>query len=85
MKTCLPPKVLGMDVQLVKRSFTRPDKLKRHRETHINEKKYQCSKCNKSFHRKSDLKLHDDRLPSGNQSKELQLNEGKVFLSFRSH
>lgn len=39
--------------------FSRPDKLKRHLLTHSNIKKFNCSHCNRNFHRAQALKHHE--------------------------
>lgn len=57
-----PAKSAWHECPTYKKVFAQPDKLKRHRDTYIKEKKFQCSKCDKSFHHKSDLKHHDKQV-----------------------
>ena len=38
------------------------DNLRRHEQTHTNEKQYQCEKCDKSFIRNADLKRHEKQV-----------------------
>ena len=51
-----------MNVLLVKKVFTRPDNLKQHKQIHFKEKKHQCSKCDKTFHRRSNLLRHEKQV-----------------------
>ena len=47
-----------MNVLLVQKVFTQPDNLKQHKQIHFKEKKHQCFKCDKTFHRRSNLLRH---------------------------
>ena len=38
------------------------DNLRRHEQTHTNEKQHQCEKCDKSFIRNADLKRHEKQV-----------------------
>ena len=51
----------GMHVRR-KKVFTRVDNLRRHEQTHTNEKQHQCEKCDKSFIRNADLKRHEQQV-----------------------
>ncbi|KAJ7371903.1 hypothetical protein OS493_022000 [Desmophyllum pertusum] len=42
--------------------FFRPDKLKRHEQTHVNDRQHKCSKCDKKFQRKSHLQRHEKQV-----------------------
>ena len=66
------------------------DNLRRHEQTHTNEKQHQCEKCDKSFIRNADLKRHEKQVHERRAAQqEYKCNTcGETFYNlapFRAH